>query len=664
MLSFAEELMLLVLDETRGELVPSLSQRSMDVVLAGAVLMDLALRDRIDTALDSLVLVDATPVGDEVLDRTLADIASVGQERDTGYWIERTAEYGDHIRTAAITRLVARGILEEADSGMRFFLSRKVSQTRRYQTADGSPVEDVRLRIMRVLFSDDIPDPRDIVIICLADACGIFGSILSSSELAEARDRIDLVRRMDAIGRSVAAAVEALGTVPSVAPPPARVIPEDKGLPIIGHALNLGPAAGPFLLRQFRKMGPIHRLRVLGNRVVILAGPEANVFMSRDNRHLRAHDIWQDFHSTLGARHSPLGADGPQHIRMRRDHAGVYSKKLLAGDQALSTALRIVRHQVAEWPMDKPLEVLPAFQRIVLEQLGILATGLSPLEYSDDITYFFRMLIATQVSRHVPKLATMGPRYRRARRRVEELVLKILEAHAPERRVGVARDFVDDLLELNRADPHYISEADYLIFVLGPLIAGLDTAASTLAFMVYESARRPDLMERMRAEADALFENGTPTVRALGDLDVIHRVAMETLRLYPISPLLPRVAANAFEFQGHRVEASEVVLVGHTVPHLMHEYYPAPERFDIERYSPERAEHRRPGVYTPFGVGSHQCLGRSLAEALIALNLASVVCDTEFSLYPVDYRLRTARTPPYRPSKSLQIQLLRRRGTA
>ena len=627
--------------------------------------MDLALEDRIDTVLDRLVLANATPVGDKVLDRALADIASATEEHDTGYWIARTAEHGDDIRAEAVARLVAHGILEEADSGMRFFLSRQVSHTRRYQTADGSPVEDVRLRIMRVLFSDDIPDPRDIVIICLVDACGIFGSILSSSELAEARKRIDLVRRMDAIGRSVAAAVEALGTTPSVAPPPApTAIPEDKGLPIIGHALNMGPSAGPFLLRQFRKLGPIYRLRVLGNRIVILAGPEANAFISRDNRHLRGHDIWLDFHSTLGARHSPLSADGPQHIRMRRDHAEVYSRKLLTSDHALSTAIRIVRRQIAEWPVDKPLRILPAFQRIILEQIGILATGLSPQEYINDITYFFRILIATQVSRHVPKLATKGPRYRRARRRVEEMVRKILEAHAPRKRSGVPRDFVDDLLELNRADPHYIAEADYLIFVLGPLIAGLDTAANMLSFMVYESARRPDLMERMRSEADTLFENGTPTLRDVGHLDVIHRVAMETLRLYPITPVLPRVVANAFEFQGHRVEAGEVVLVAHTVPHLMHEYYPEPERFDIERYSPERAEHRRPGVYEPFGVGSHQCLGRSLAEALIALNIASVMRETEIALHPVDYKLRTAPTPPLRPRKSLQIRLLRRRDVA
>ena len=60
---------------------------------------------------------------------------------------------------------------------------------------------------MQVLFSDDIPSPRDIVIICLADACGIFDRIMSQAEVERARARIDLVRRMDLIGQAVSRAV-------------------------------------------------------------------------------------------------------------------------------------------------------------------------------------------------------------------------------------------------------------------------------------------------------------------------------------------------------------------------------------------------------------------------------------------------------------------------
>ena len=75
MLRFAEEILILVLDEERGDLATSLPPRSLDLALAGAVLMDLALEDRIDTDIERLMLVDATPVGDDILDPALADIA-------------------------------------------------------------------------------------------------------------------------------------------------------------------------------------------------------------------------------------------------------------------------------------------------------------------------------------------------------------------------------------------------------------------------------------------------------------------------------------------------------------------------------------------------------------------------------------------------------------
>ena len=50
--------------------------------------------------------------------------------------------------------------------------------------------------------TDTIPDPRDIVIVALADGCGLVGHILSADELAGAVARIELVRQLDLIGRT------------------------------------------------------------------------------------------------------------------------------------------------------------------------------------------------------------------------------------------------------------------------------------------------------------------------------------------------------------------------------------------------------------------------------------------------------------------------------
>lgn len=201
MLRFAEEIILLLLNDDDGRFA-RVSNMSFDYALAGGVLMDLALEDRIDTDLDNLVLLDATPTGDNLLDPTLAEIAEA-EGNDARYWVERTALRSDELREEALRRLVEHGILERMDD--RFMW---VFKSRRYPTIDGEAQREVKLRIMAVLFSDEIPDPRDIVIICLADATGIFRSIFTSDELDRVTPRIDQVRRLDLIGQAMTQAIQ------------------------------------------------------------------------------------------------------------------------------------------------------------------------------------------------------------------------------------------------------------------------------------------------------------------------------------------------------------------------------------------------------------------------------------------------------------------------
>ena len=137
----------------------------------------------------------ATPLGERMLDLTLADIATA-EERDARFWVERTAGRADAIYADALDRLVNRGILAPRDvRGLWLFRSR------RYPAVDATVARDVKRRIMGVLFSDEIPHPRDVVIICLADACGLFRELLSKRELDQASPRIAQVRQLDLIGQ-------------------------------------------------------------------------------------------------------------------------------------------------------------------------------------------------------------------------------------------------------------------------------------------------------------------------------------------------------------------------------------------------------------------------------------------------------------------------------
>ncbi len=207
MLRFAEEVVLLMLRDDDGKFV-HVPSWLLDRILAGAVLMDLAMEYRIDTDPERLVLLDDTPTGDSLLDPTLARIAADRDEadRDARYWVEQEAGHSEEIREEALRRLVDVGILEREED--RFLW---VFKSRRYPVIDGKAEREVKLRIMGVLFSDEIPDPRDVVIICLADACGLFAELLPKRELEQASVRIEQVRKLDLIGQAMSQTIYDMG---------------------------------------------------------------------------------------------------------------------------------------------------------------------------------------------------------------------------------------------------------------------------------------------------------------------------------------------------------------------------------------------------------------------------------------------------------------------
>ena len=202
MLTFTEEILLLLLDDKDGSFVP-IPKANLGCAIAGAVLMDLAFAYRIDTDPESLVVTDRAPTGNPMLDPTLAKIAAQREPSDTRTWIRLLSiEDAPAIREEALRSLVARGIVVQREERVMWAF-----RARRYPTIDGNVEQEVKLRIGDVLLSDEIPDPRDVALIGLVDACDILRDIFPDRDMEQCRPRIDQLRRMDLIGRELAQAI-------------------------------------------------------------------------------------------------------------------------------------------------------------------------------------------------------------------------------------------------------------------------------------------------------------------------------------------------------------------------------------------------------------------------------------------------------------------------
>ncbi|MCH7928157.1 MAG: GPP34 family phosphoprotein [Candidatus Dadabacteria bacterium] len=204
MLTLAEDIILLLLDDDTGKLA-SIDLMTLNYAMAGAVLMDLALRNKIDNDLESLIVADSTPTGLQMLDTYLDKISSENKENNTRYWLTELSNYGEDIVDSALNMLVEKKILKTEEKKILWVIG-----TRVYPMIDDKEEKEVKRRIIDLLMSDEIPTPQDVVLVSLMDTCSLFTMILSSKEVEKLSSRIEQIRKLDLIGQEVTKVLERL----------------------------------------------------------------------------------------------------------------------------------------------------------------------------------------------------------------------------------------------------------------------------------------------------------------------------------------------------------------------------------------------------------------------------------------------------------------------
>ncbi|XP_062613446.1 cytochrome P450 3A24-like [Saccostrea cucullata] len=148
-----------------------------------------------------------------------------------------------------------------------------------------------------------------------------------------------------------------------------------------------------------------------------------------------------------------------------------------------------------------------------------------------------------------------------------------------------------------------------LLFIL----AGFDTTASSLTFMAYCLATNPDCQEKLIEEIDSTLGKEIPTYDNVQKIDYMEWVFNETLRLYPPAVRTDRVSKVEMDIGGYKIPKG--VDMSFAIYSLQRDpkYWPEPDKFDPERFSPENKAERHPYAFLPFGHGPRNCIGQRLA---------------------------------------------------
>lgn len=157
------------------------------------------------------------------------------------------------------------------------------------------------------------------------------------------------------------------------------------------------------------------------------------------------------------------------------------------------------------------------------------------------------------------------------------------------------------------------------------LWAGTETTALTLAWALYETSRKPEMAERIRAEGAAVLGDREPTAADYPALVYTRSVIQETMRIYPPIWGFIRVAVADDVIGGKEIKAGDRVSLFAYGAHHNPKYWDEPEEFRPERWMGGAAKKQVKYSYIPFGAGKRSCIGGAMSQVENTLALSMLL---------------------------------------
>ncbi len=331
----------------------------------------------------------------------------------------------------------------------------------------------------------------------------------------------------------------------------------------------------------------------------------------------------------------------------RQRHVDGFHQVVSEEAEALVYGWRLAAHS------GKPVNVTAWLHRLAFRVMGRTLLGLHP-EHLDPIARRIEAIAAPLIqhlaadhlhhehvlARLLAEVSTWLPtprhkRFRRALHAYHDIAQHIVDTRrqtlSPDPEAD--SDLLSHLIRAHDAQAGLTPKQlwDDIITFIG---AGVETSATALSWTWYVLARHPEVAERLHAEIDHRLGGRVPLPDDLNDLPYSRMILEETMRLYPPSAILPRQANAADQLATYTIPKDAVVLMSPYITHRHPDFWPDPECFDPERFTPARVADRHRFAYLPFGAGPRVCIGKPLALLEMHLTLAIIAQTYVLRLMP------------------------------
>lgn len=270
--------------------------------------------------------------------------------------------------------------------------------------------------------------------------------------------------------------------------------------------------------------------------------------------------------------------------------------------------------------------VVRALFNVEADQTGTISTAMNILMRNSTGV----RLLLPPVARHLPTPAMIE--FRRSVRQLDETVYGIIAARR--RDENDSGDLLSMLMQARDEDGSRMNDKQLRDEVMTFLLAGHETTALTLSWTWHLLAQHPEAEDQLHAELDRVLGGRVAEFSDLPKLAYAERVIKESMRLYPPAWSLARTVISEFELRGYKIPAGANVVMSQWIMHRNPRYFADPEKFDPDRWLPDRMQRLPRFAYFPFGGGPRQCIGNSFAMMEATLLLATIAQRFRFRAVP------------------------------
>ena len=417
-------------------------------------------------------------------------------------------------------------------------------------------------------------------------------------------------------------------------------IPGPQGPPFLRQAPDLIAGAPAFLSRLADEYGPIVRFGAFFNTFYLIADPE----LAREALVTQAANFPKDRRDVkILSRLVGDGlvtANGEAHKRQRRLAQPAFHTRRI--DAYAGTMTAYTEAMLDAWQDGQTLDVAEAMRELTMFIVARTLFGVDRMTMRGTAE---RVGAAIQIVQNIADREFQSPvvwpawlptGMNRDRRRATAVLYETIDRLIAERRASGSVDTGDllSMLLLSRDEAgDAFSDAEVRDQLLTFFLAGHETTSNALAWTWSLLSDHPAAEARLHAEVDALGR--PPALADLPRLPYTLQVIKEAMRLYPPAwTLNVRRAAADTTLGGYPIRRDDLIWIAPYVLHRRPAYFPDPERFDPDRWTPERERALPRYGYMPFGGGPRVCIGNGFALMEAHLIVAAIARRFRLRLLP------------------------------